>query len=266
MRYFKTSILLIFLIILILGCSTNHNDQDSTTSELTNEINNNEKNKENSTEETDSINEEHVDHFINDIDINDDASLAVLVNKERSLSENYKPEDLVPVEVPTVLENPEVNQLRKEAADALKNMFEHAAEEGIYLNARSGYRSYQTQVSLFDSYVSQHGEEAANLFSAKPGHSEHQTGLAMDVTSESVDYQLTEKFGETKEGKWLYDHAHQFGFIIRYPENMEHITGYTYEPWHLRYLGVDLATKVKESGLTYEEFLAKEGIIHEVHQ
>ena len=132
MRYFKTSILLIFLIILILGCSTNHNDQDSTTSELTNEINNNEKNKENSTEETDSINEEHVDHFINDIDINDDASLAVLVNKERSLSENYEPEDLVPVEVPTVLENPEVNQLRKEAADALKNMFEHAAEEGIY--------------------------------------------------------------------------------------------------------------------------------------
>lgn len=120
MRYFKTSILLIFLIILILGCSTNHNDQDSTTSELTNEINNNEKNKENSTEETDSINEEHVDHFINDIDINDDASLAVLVNKERSLSENYEPEDLVPVEVPTVLENPEVNQLRKEAADALK--------------------------------------------------------------------------------------------------------------------------------------------------
>lgn len=106
MRYFKTSILLIFLIILILGCSTNHNDQDSTTSELTNEINNNEKNKENSTEETDSINEEHVDHFINDIDINDDASLAVLVNKERSLRENYEPEDLVPVEVPTVLENP----------------------------------------------------------------------------------------------------------------------------------------------------------------
>lgn len=120
MRYFKTSILLIFLIILILGCSTNHNDQDSTTSELTNEINNNEKNKDNSTEETDSKNEEHIDHFINDIDINDDASLAVLVNKERSLRENYEPEDLVPVEVPTVLENPEVNQLRKEAADALK--------------------------------------------------------------------------------------------------------------------------------------------------
>lgn len=120
MRYFKTSILLILLIILFLGCSTNHNDQDSTTSELTNEINNNEKNKDNSTEETDSKNEEHIDHFINDIDINDDASLAVLVNKERSLSENYEPEDLVPVEVPTVLENPEVNQLRKEAADALK--------------------------------------------------------------------------------------------------------------------------------------------------
>lgn len=199
------------------------------------------------------------------IDVFKDDSIAVLVNKHFSLDENYVPNDLVPVEVPTILENPEVNQLRKEAADALKEMFTVAKESGIHLYARSGYRSYQTQVYLFNSYAEQHGEEAANRFSAQPGHSEHQTGLVMDVTSESVNFQLEEAFGETEEGKWLSDHAHEFGFIIRYPEGMEEITGYVYEPWHIRYLGVDLATRVYESGLTYEEFLEKEGIIHGVH-
>ena len=143
-------------------------------------------------------------------------------------------------------------------------MFDQAEQSGIYLHARSGYRSYQTQVQLFQSYADRNGEEAANRYSAKPGHSEHQTGLVMDVTSESVDYQLSESFGETEEGKWLKEHAHEFGFIIRYPEGAEDITGYIYEPWHIRYLGVDMATKVYESGLTYEEFLEEEGLIHEV--
>lgn len=197
------------------------------------------------------------------IDIKEDSSISVLVNKQHKLAENYAPDDLVTVDVPTVLENPEVNQLRKEAADALKKMFDHANNSGIYLYARSGYRSYQTQVGLFNSYAERHGQEAANRYSARPGESEHQTGLAIDVTSESVDFQLTEKYGDTKEGKWLVDHAHEFGFIIRYPENMEHITGYTYEPWHLRYLGVNLATEVKESNLTYEEFLVEMGFLDE---
>ena len=169
------------------------------------------------------------------------------------------------MDVPTVLDNPEVNQLRKEAADALKRMFDAAKQEGIYLYARSGYRSYQTQVNLFENYARQHGEEEANKFSAKPGHSEHQTGLTMDVTSESVNFQLTESFGETKEGIWLKENAHKFGFIIRYPKDKEHITGYIYEPWHIRYLGVDLATEITEMGLTYEEYLVEKGLIHEVY-
>jgi len=196
--------------------------------------------------------------------IEDDESITSLVNKINSLEESYVPADLVTVNVPTVLENPEVNQLREEAALALEEMFAAAKESEVYLHARSGYRSYETQVQLFNGYVERHGEEEANRYSAKPGYSEHQTGLVMDVTSESVALQLDEKFGETIEGEWLKEHAHEYGFLIRYPEGMEEITGYIYEPWHLRYFGEEVATLIVESGLTYEEFLVEEGILHEV--
>lgn len=199
------------------------------------------------------------------LDIFNDNSITALVNKQHSLQENYEPKDLVTIEVPTTLENPEVNQLRKEAADALKSMFDMALESDIKLYARSGYRSHNTQAMLFENYAKEHGEEAANRYSARPGQSEHQTGLVMDITSESVNFQLDEAFGETREGKWVQENAHKYGFIIRYPEGKEEITGYIYEPWHLRYLGVDIATAIYESGLTYEEFLVKEGIINEVN-
>lgn len=197
--------------------------------------------------------------------VNKNDSISALVNKQNSLDENYVPDDLVTIEVPFVLENPEVNQLRRVAADALKDMFEAAEDSDVYLYARSGYRSYQTQVQLFGSYSEKHGEEKANRYSARPGQSEHQTGLVMDITSESVNFLLEEKFGETKEGTWVEENAHEFGYVIRYPKGKEEITKYTYEPWHLRFLGVELATKIYESGLAYEEFLVKEGIIDEVH-
>src|SRR5699024_2575641 len=107
-------------------------------------------------------------------------------------------------------------------------------------------------------YAERNGIEAANRYSAKPGQSEHQTGLVMDITSESVNFDLSEDFGKTPEGEWVANNAHLFGFIIRYPEGKEDITGYIYEPWHLRYLSPDVATAVFESELTYEEFFAKE--------
>jgi len=198
------------------------------------------------------------------IDITSDDSTTVLVNKFNSLSETYEPEDLVFVEVPTVLENKEVNHLRQIAADSLYDMFGAAKEAGFELYARSGYRSHSTQVQLFNSYVEVHGEKEANQFSARPGYSEHQTGLVMDITSETVNYDLSEQFGETDEGKWVQNNAHKFGFIIRYPKGKEEVTGYVYEPWHLRYLGVELATLLYESELTFEEFLEKEGIIDNV--
>lgn len=185
-----------------------------------------------------------------------DPALAALVNKTHPLQNSYAPDDLVTIEVPTVLQNSEVNQLRKGAAEALKELFTGAEKDGYKLYARSGYRSYKTQQALFADYVSREGEVAANRYSARAGQSEHQTGLAMDVTSDSVSKGLTEQFGETEEGRWLAEKAHLYGFIIRYPKGQEGITGYIYEPWHIRYLGVELATKVFESGLTYEEYLS----------
>ncbi len=184
-------------------------------------------------------------------------TIDVLVNRKNSLPETYAPDDLVKLtDVPTVLSNPEVNQLRKAAYEALKELFEAAKDEKEYtLYARSGYRSYGTQVSLYGSYVNNHGQAAADKFSAKPGQSEHQTGLSMDITCEAMNFQLDTTFGKTEEGKWVAENAHRFGFIVRYPEGKETITGYMYEPWHIRYMGKELATKVYESGLTYEEYL-----------
>ena len=202
------------------------------------------------------------------LDLEDDilnpASIAALVNKQYSLPEDYTPKNLVTVNVPTVLPNPEIKQMRQVAADALKEMFDAAEEDGVILHARSGYRSYETQVQLFRNYASNHGEEAANKYSARAGESEHQTGLVMDITSESVNLQITSDFGETEEGQWVRDNAHTFGFIIRYPEGKSDITGYVYEPWHLRYLGEELATNVYESGLTYEEYLVERGLDIEI--
>jgi len=180
----------------------------------------------------------------------------MVVNKSRNLSSSYVPEDLVPLDgIPTTLQNPEVNQLRKVAYEALKEMFLKAKEEKSFeLYARSGYRSYNTQVDLYNSYVSNHGQEAADKFSAKPGQSEHQTGLAMDITCEAMNYLLDDTFFDTEEGKWVAENAHRFGFVIRYPKGKEDVTGYQYEPWHLRYVGETLAKEIYENQLTLEEY------------
>ncbi len=186
--------------------------------------------------------------------VTNSSSYDTVINKVRSLPTNYFPNDLVTVEVPTCLPNPEIRQLRKVASEALSEMFKAALEEDIALVARSGYRSYATQAALYNGYVDKYGQEYADKYSARPGTSEHQTGLAMDITAESVNLQLDDNFEKTKEGLWLAQNAHRFGFIIRYPEGMENVTGYFYEPWHVRYLGVNLATNVYNSGLTLEEY------------
>lgn len=182
------------------------------------------------------------------------ASYDAVINKERSLPSDYVPNDLVTVEVPTCLPNPEIRQLRRSASEALTELFNAAREDDVMLVARSGYRSYATQTTLYNSYVNSYGQEYADKYSARPGTSEHQTGLAMDITAESINFQLDDSFGKTKEGLWLADNAHRYGFVIRYPEGMEGITGYFYEPWHVRYLGVRLATNIYKSGLTLEEY------------
>ncbi|MEH7235040.1 M15 family metallopeptidase [Bacillus sp. JJ1562] len=180
----------------------------------------------------------------------------LLVNKEVGvLDETYVPQNLT---VPNVAFSTSVSERKlmvKEAADALEQLFAGASSNGITLHAQSGYRSYGTQILLYESYVRANGEEEASTFSAKPGQSEHQTGLAMDVTSDSVGNQLVQEFGETVEGQWVADHAAEFGFIVRFQLGKEDITGYMYEPWHLRYVGVEHAKYMTEHGLTLEEYL-----------
>ena len=113
----------------------------------------------------------------------------------------------------------------------------------------SGYRSYDYQKSLYENYVARDGEEAANRYSAKPGTSEHQTGLAFDVGEMSWTY------GETAAGQWLVNHCAEYGFILRYLPGKEDITGYMYEPWHIRYVGVEHAAAIMSQGITLEEYL-----------
>lgn len=189
------------------------------------------------------------------ITVTDPESVEVVVNKQRKLPENYKPDDLVVPDVPFSFDGwNEKKQLREPAARALEQLFQAAEKEGLHLVAVSGFRSFERQQIIYNNNVNANGEEHANQFSARPGHSEHQTGLAMDVSSATVSFHLIQSFGETPEGKWLNDHAHEFGFIIRYPEGKSEITGYAYEPWHLRYTGKELATEMYNNQVTMEEF------------
>lgn len=184
-------------------------------------------------------------------------SMQVLVNKNYALDSSYIPNDLVIVNVLGLggKQNTTI-YLCKEAATQLEKLFSAAKQEkSLVLLARSGYRSYQTQEELYQRYVKEYGQEKADYFSARPGHSEHQTGLAIDVTANSVNGQLTTEFGKTAEGIWLKENAHRFGYIIRYLEGRESETGYQYEPWHIRYVGEEAATKIYENNLILEEYL-----------
>ena len=142
------------------------------------------------------------------------------------------------------------------AAAALEELFAGAKEDGLQLYATSGFRSYSTQKAIFDRKSQQRGEKAANASVAKPGYSEHQTGLAMDVEGQSsLGIGLVDDFGETPEGKWLAENCHEYGFIIRYPKGKTDITGYIYEPWHIRYVGKEAAEEIAELDVTFEEYI-----------
>lgn len=178
----------------------------------------------------------------------------LVVNKTQSISKDLVPNNLT---IPNVNFSfsgyHEKKQMEAGAANALEKLFAAAKKEGITLSAVSGYRSYSRQATLYNNYVARDGKAEADTYSARPGTSEHQTGLAMDVSAASNGYDLTTSFGNTKEGIWLKDNAHKYGFIIRYPKSKESITGYMYEPWHVRYVGDNLSTYLYENDLTLEE-------------
>jgi LAS superfamily LD-carboxypeptidase LdcB len=180
----------------------------------------------------------------------------LLVNKKHALASNYVPSRLVNPNVPSA--DRSKTMMTPEAAAALEALFAQAKKENIKLTAISGYRSYARQDAIYRSNVIKYGSAtAANQFSARPGESEHQTGLAMDVSSPSVGNGLTQSYANTREGKWLKQNAPKFGFIVRYEKGKEHITGYQFEPWHLRYVGKDASTNIAYRNIVLEEYLGR---------
>ena len=190
--------------------------------------------------------------------LSDASSIWVVVNKQRPLSPiDYVPADLV---IPPVAKRSNITsdeqKLRSETASGLKTMFEAAAADAVTLNLQSGYRSYNLQTSVYQRYVGQQGKAVADSQSARPGHSEHQTGLAADIGGVSKpSCNLDTCFAATIEGKWLEAHAFKYGFFVRYPSDKTTVTGYIYEPWHVRYVGISLSSELQAQNIsTLEEY------------
>ena len=165
-------------------------------------------------------------------------------NSHHYVNKDYVPDNLI-----------EINGLliNKEAYEAYLKMQEDMLKENLNIRIISAYRSYEYQVDLYNRYTKQDGKEKADTYSGRPGHSEHQTGLAVDVYNGKTDYTNFEK---TKEFKWMNSHAHEYGFILRFPKDKEHETGYEYESWHYRYVGEEIATYIKENNISFEEYYA----------
>jgi D-alanyl-D-alanine carboxypeptidase len=178
----------------------------------------------------------------------------ILVNKTTPIDLSYAPSDLT---LPTVAYRTDKSQeevmVREALVDPLTRLFAGAKAAGFELMIGSAYRSSQLQEKYFNSYASASGLAEAEKYSAHPGTSEHQLGLAVDLTTVDRVCYLVECFAETPAGKWLAKNAHTYGFILRYPKGKEAVTGYNYEPWHFRYVGTNIATAIYESELTYEE-------------
>lgn len=184
----------------------------------------------------------------------DPVGTLVLVNKENR-APSVKPELVLPGVPVNNAGNARYLYMRPDAAQALEEMFAAALEEGHQLYGVSGYRSYSTQKSIYDRRVEESGE-SAKRWVAPPGHSEHQTGLAMDLSGEStVNLGLTGSFAETPEGAWVAQNCHRFGFIVRYQEGWENVTGYGFEPWHVRYVGTEHAENIYRLGIPLEYYL-----------
>lgn len=186
----------------------------------------------------------------------DPSSIWVVVNKHRPLNpQQYAPSDLVVPKVPLRVPGNETMQLRKEAASALETMLADSKSQGVPMMLSSGYRSYSYQVSLYGSYVKTNGVTTTDNFSAHPGYSEHQTGLAVDIEPLNQQCDVEQCFADLPAGKWIAANAYKYGFILRYTADKVQITGYMYEPWHIRYVGIALSTQMHKQDIkTLEEF------------
>lgn len=175
----------------------------------------------------------------------------ILVNKYYYLGDDYVPKNLEDIDTKYSVSGKKLVNI---ARISFESMAKKAKEEGFTIRAMSTYRSYSYQANLYNNYVKKDGVEKADKYSARPGFSEHQTGFAVDVDNGVTSFN---NFENTKEFSWMMENAHKYGFILRYPKNKEHITGYTYESWHFRYVGVSVATFIRQNDLTYEEYYFK---------
>ena len=183
-------------------------------------------------------------------EVADPASLTVLVNKHYTLPAGYAPE------LEVLGQGYGSGSLRPEAAQAFRSMADAARADGVALRSVSAYRSYKQQTSTYNRYLRQYSQATTDTFSARPGHSEHQTGLALDINVAST----RAHFENTPAFAWLKEHCAEYGFILRYDQGKEDITGYRFEPWHYRYVGQDTAKVCMEQGITYEEYLAAQPV------
>ena len=174
----------------------------------------------------------------------------ILVNKHNYLKEDYVPENLKNLSSTYALSN---MKMVEEAANAFESLSKDASKENYKVIAMSTYRSYEYQVDLYNKYVKSDGKEAADTYSGRPGNSEHQTGLAVDVYNQTETYTNFEK---TKEYNWMQENAYKYGFILRFPKDKENETGYEFESWHYRYVGKDIAKYIHKHNITLEEYIA----------
>lgn len=198
-----------------------------------------------------SLGQTAVDSYVNEASLGGNL---FLVNRDYAITADYVPNDLV---TPNVLGGNETTMLRAEAAAALEEMFAAAKEEeGYLLVAVSGYRSYGKQASIHRRKIETVGKKEALRVSAPAGCSEHQLGLAMDV-GRKKNTNLNKSFGDSPEGQWVAENCYRFGFIIRYKAEWEEVTGYKYEPWHIRYVGKDHAARIYELDIPFEYYIAQ---------
>ena len=196
--------------------------------------------------------------------ITNPSNLLTLVKKGFYLPEDYEPE-LVDPEIPVApdCQNP---KMTKETSDALTKMYKAAKQEGLELVVNSAYRSYQTQVETMADFVARYNTQYANEYVAQPGASEHQTGLGVDLTSQSVVEGKRITFGDTEEYRWVIKNCARFGFIIRFEDGTDGITGIAHEPWHLRYVGEGVAKEIQKNGWTFEEYCLYNNVMPEVKE
>ena len=230
-KYFKVVIISIIIFFVIIGIYFSNNKKEEIKIKNTNLLQS----------ELSSLEKERNDPYL------------LLVNKNNLLKENYVAKDISESKLP-FLPYIVTTKLNKTAIKNAKKMFEDAKSQGIYLLGASGYRTHKTQVTLFNSNVKRKGKKATLEYSAPPGASEHETGLAIDILSKDST-NLDDRFEKSKAFKWLKNNCYKYGFILRYPKDKVNITKYCYEPWHYRYVGKKHAEKIMKNNLCLEEYL-----------